>query len=255
MADPLVMNLRSLIRVNQYVTQDEYHFLTRFARLLSKYPENVAVFHPLYGAGKLEDLLTSYKVRGGHGWPTPSGNKPNLTIRTEAGTPEIVRPQGFLVTTAEKFLLSAIHDEPADEQLFYIVLDADLYLHDLNFQVLVREFAFQSMADERCIKNLYLVAPTNETPPKLNRYVSKIIDPGLTPSEIKEHLTEIARHLNLQAPGDLDSYAGLTLYELEEVCRLCVITTKKEVVTMYHPGVIAEYRRTKGLPVPKGFVN
>lgn len=249
MLDPLVMNLRSIVRVNQYVTQDEYHFLTRFDKLLGRKPsEHAVIFHPLYGAGKLSDLIASYQVKGKREYPL----QPSIIIRSEPG---LVRPKGFVETTAEKFLISALQDDPLDNQFFYIILDADRYMGNEDFQVLLREFAFQSLEDLRCIKHLYLVTPTDETPPRLTRYVSKIIEPGFTPNEIKDFVTDVAGQLKVNPPENLDAYAGFTLYELSEVLSMCAIATKPQPMTtvpeapgLYHEGVIAEYRKMKGLP-------
>lgn len=247
MVDQLVLNLRSLVRVTQYVTQDEYHFLTRFDKLLGKRPpDQVVIFHPLYGAGKLKDLLASYKIKA----------KPVYPLRPSIGTEtEIVRPQGFVETTAEKFLLSAHRDEPYDEQFYYIILDADHYMWNNDFQVLLREFAFQALEDITCIKHLFLMTPTDETPPRLARYVSKVIEPGLNPNEIRDYVSKVAEHIKLQPPENLDAYAGFTLYELNEILSMCCIATKPqptttlpEAMSLYHEGVISEYRRMKGLP-------
>lgn len=241
--DPLLFSIRTLSRINLYVTQDDFRFLRRFDELLRKHENMVLVHHPIHGAGRLKELQKFY-AEGAKSFAalTPTSLQPHDVKPT--------RPQGFKDQSAEDFLRGALQDDTRGDQMFYVLLDADLYLEDTKIQVFIRELALQHQHDTLMVKNLYLVSPRVDISiPRIVRYLTKIIDTGMNIEEVRAKLKAISVYLHIPAPSDTEAEAflGLTEYEVYEVACRSVIATKNETKVLYHPPTVAEYRKLRGL--------
>jgi len=132
--------------------------------------------------------------------------------------------------------------------LFYLMLDADVYLNDAQVQRRILNIACSSGRNTSMRRMLILVSPTGKLPPKLEPYVS-VLDYG-NPSDphLKSYLTSLESHFQAYMPdytlpagrdaeeevGEdfVKACRGLTLHQVREIVTRLTISSPDYKVTL-----------------------
>ena len=216
----LKFHIRSLSRFVYVVTEEEDRFLQLLKGFLgAQHLKRVQVYNAAFGLIPLEQLMTDWKSR-------EHKEQPDSNINNA--------------------LIKAYRDDPSNELNIYVITDPDRWLKDEQVVRRVLNLAHQMRANDGIIKIVFFVGPRLLIPQKLQRYIEVIHDKGLSTEDIQTLLTEFSQKTNMPIGESLvNSFKGLTAYEVEAAVAQSIIKTKKAMdkAKRVDPKFIQEYKR------------
>jgi hypothetical protein len=216
----LVFHLRSMSRAIYVVTDEEDRFIVQLSKVLKKHSDRVFVYNAALGMIPINNLQRD--------WETRAHAEDNSTM------------------SIHEALIKVYKDDPKQVMNFYVITDPARWLQDSHVQRRVLNILHQGNQNNKCVKVLIFVGPRKMIPESLSRYIEVINDPGMTPEEIVDLVSDAAKNLKTAAPKNpANVFKGMTSHECLMAISQSVIATKSDDVDAKRidPKIIAEYRK------------
>jgi len=200
--DDLHFHLRALSRFIFYVTDEEDRLLLKLRSTFDKFIDQVYLYNSAAGLVPLKNWIDDWKLRK--------------------------HPEDQASMPINEALMRVYKDDPRDKQNYYIITDAERFLAEANVQRRILNIAQQLHNDEKNIKVMIFVGQRAVIPPKLQRYIEVVHDPGLNDDEISRAVGEISGLLKTNPPRNSPSlFRGLTHFEIDAAIAQSIVAYRR----------------------------